>query len=344
MSPCDTITREFRSATICASGRYRLFTVIAGFGIRPRRPVGNKNTMHAGGVSVLDQCSLYREQPIVKRSLNTKIPATCWWEGANNDPLSRFGIVSFTLCVDMPPKRNKPGRSYTSESLEEALQSRYIPTEAAISQSATTRLSARASCSRGPQTSLALSRSRSLSLSLSLSLPNTNKQLRDECLWTVAAVSPARARLRTRHLPSILAIGPRSVCHIPENDVQLSPSTATADNQCGVDIGICVHTTVESSWQHRPLTSLGPRWCSGQNTHLPPRRTGFNSRRGPLSDFRMWESCGTMPLVAWTFSGVSHFPCSFILALLYTQLASPSSAPKTSIFRDAQISSFFTLD
>ncbi|KAJ8897338.1 hypothetical protein PR048_002684 [Dryococelus australis] len=43
--------------------------------------------------------------------------------------------------------------------------------------------------------------------------------------------------------------------------------------------------------------SMGPRWCSGNLTRLPPRRIGLDSRRGPLPDLSTWESRRMMPLV-----------------------------------------------
>ncbi|KAJ8878794.1 hypothetical protein PR048_019380 [Dryococelus australis] len=46
----------------------------------------------------------------------------------------------------------------------------------------------------------------------------------------------------------------------------------------------------------------------------------------PLPDFRMRESCLTMPLVLRIFSRISRFPRHLIPALFYTYLASPSSA------------------
>ncbi|KAJ8889847.1 hypothetical protein PR048_009351 [Dryococelus australis] len=47
------------------------------------------------------------------------------------------------------------------------------------------------------------------------------------------------------------------------------------------------------------------------------------------TDFHMWESCQTMPLVGGFFSGISHFPHPFIPVLLHIHLTSPSSALKT---------------
>ncbi|KAJ8865934.1 hypothetical protein PR048_033457, partial [Dryococelus australis] len=52
---------------------------------------------------------------------------------------------------------------------------------------------------------------------------------------------------------------------------------------------------------------LGPRWCSGQTTRLPPGRTGFASRWGRPRGFRKWESRRTMPLPG-RFSRVSPVP------------------------------------
>ncbi|KAJ8866016.1 hypothetical protein PR048_033540 [Dryococelus australis] len=54
-------------------------------------------------------------------------------------------------------------------------------------------------------------------------------------------------------------------------------------------------------------------------------------------DFRMWESCRTMPLVGGAFSGISRFPRPLIPALLHTKSQSPSSALKTSMLRTVQI-------
>ncbi|KAJ8873648.1 hypothetical protein PR048_024470 [Dryococelus australis] len=62
----------------------------------------------------------------------------------------------------------------------------------------------------------------------------------------------------------------------------------TARNQCPVHCG-------------------GSRSCGGQTTRLPPRRTGFDSRRGSLQDSHVWESCWTMPL-AGGISRVSPVP------------------------------------
>ncbi|KAJ8874149.1 hypothetical protein PR048_024991 [Dryococelus australis] len=72
-------------------------------------------------------------------------------------------------------------------------------------------------------------------------------------------------------------------------------------------------------------------------------RTTFNSRRGGLPDFRSWESCRTMTLVDG-FPRGSPVSASHIPALLHTQLALPSSSPKTLILiRAARISLLISL-
>ncbi|KAJ8881445.1 hypothetical protein PR048_017926 [Dryococelus australis] len=82
----------------------------------------------------------------------------------------------------------------------------------------------------------------------------------------------------------------------------------------------------------RPIIRYeGPRWCRGQTTRLPPRRTGFAPQRGSLPDFRTWESCRTMPLVGGFFSGLSRLRLPCVTASLYTHITSPSSAIKTSL-------------
>ncbi|KAJ8866521.1 hypothetical protein PR048_032364 [Dryococelus australis] len=40
-----------------------------------------------------------------------------------------------------------------------------------------------------------------------------------------------------------------------------------------------------------PNDTRGPRWCRGQTTHLPPKRTGLDSQRDRSRDFRMRELC-----------------------------------------------------
>ncbi|KAJ8889043.1 hypothetical protein PR048_008537, partial [Dryococelus australis] len=51
----------------------------------------------------------------------------------------------------------------------------------------------------------------------------------------------------------------------------------------------------------------GPRRCSGQTTHLPPRRNEFDSRRGSLPDFRTWERYWTMSLIGGS-AGAPYSP------------------------------------
>ncbi|KAJ8875124.1 hypothetical protein PR048_023017 [Dryococelus australis] len=75
-----------------------------------------------------------------------------------------------------------------------------------------------------------------------------------------------------------------------------------------------------------------------ENTHLPPRRTVFDSRVAPG-----FSHVGIVPNDATgcrVFSGISRFPRPCIPALLHKYLASLSSALKTTMLRTAQISSF----
>ncbi|KAJ8894139.1 hypothetical protein PR048_006749 [Dryococelus australis] len=48
----------------------------------------------------------------------------------------------------------------------------------------------------------------------------------------------------------------------------------------------------------------GPQWCRGQTTHFPPRRTGFDSRRGVASGFLKVG-------IVHVYSGISHFAPPF---------------------------------
>ncbi|KAJ8897650.1 hypothetical protein PR048_002999 [Dryococelus australis] len=64
----------------------------------------------------------------------------------------------------------------------------------------------------------------------------------------------------------------------------------------------------------------------------PPNANRVQSSAASLPDFRKWESCRTMPLVG-RFSRDLPFPRNFLPALLHTNLASSSSALKTSMLR-----------
>ncbi|KAJ8891731.1 hypothetical protein PR048_004266 [Dryococelus australis] len=77
----------------------------------------------------------------------------------------------------------------------------------------------------------------------------------------------------------------------------------------------------------------------------PPPYTQVTRARfsaGSLPNFRMWESCRTMPLfrLVFFFRGSPVFPRPSIPALLRTRLVLPWSALKASMLRPAQISSF----
>ncbi|KAJ8871310.1 hypothetical protein PR048_027627 [Dryococelus australis] len=81
---------------------------------------------------------------------------------------------------------------------------------------------------------------------------------------------------------------------------------------------------------------------------LAPHEGELGSIPGRVTpDFRMWETCRTMPLVGGFSRGSPVRPCLFVPALLQTHLASPLSPPKTTTLRAAQISSLthsLTLD
>ncbi|KAJ8866776.1 hypothetical protein PR048_032637 [Dryococelus australis] len=62
------------------------------------------------------------------------------------------------------------------------------------------------------------------------------------------------------------------------------------------------------------------------------RRSGFNPGR-VTPDFRMWESCRTMPLDRWVFLGDISFPPPFPSGAAPYSPQSPSSALKTSMLR-----------
>ncbi|KAJ8898340.1 hypothetical protein PR048_003700 [Dryococelus australis] len=65
-------------------------------------------------------------------------------------------------------------------------------------------------------------------------------------------------------------------------------------------------------WAESGARDQGP-WClSGQTTRLPPERTGVGTRQRLPPDFRVWESCRTMPLPL--HSGAA--PCSPHFALI----------------------------
>ncbi|KAJ8891071.1 hypothetical protein PR048_010580 [Dryococelus australis] len=63
----------------------------------------------------------------------------------------------------------------------------------------------------------------------------------------------------------------------------------------------------------------------------PTESNRVRSPAGPLPDFRMWESCRTMPLVSGFFSGISHFPrpcfafrrCSVLILFQPDRLSRP---------------------
>ncbi|KAJ8885389.1 hypothetical protein PR048_011586 [Dryococelus australis] len=76
------------------------------------------------------------------------------------------------------------------------------------------------------------------------------------------------------------------------------------------------------------IRHLGPRRCSGQTTRLPPRRTGFDSRRGNRARRCCWSAgfLGDLPFPTPLHSGAAPY------------ITSPSSALKTLLLKSRHIS------
>ncbi|KAJ8877826.1 hypothetical protein PR048_022284, partial [Dryococelus australis] len=96
----------------------------------------------------------------------------------------------------------------------------------------------------------------------------------------------------------------------------------------------------------KPITDLiqkceGPRWRSGQTTRLPPRRSGFDTRRGRFRIFACGNLTGRCRWSAGFLRGLTFPPplhsgsCSTLTSLHPHRLAL-----KTSMLRAAQISPF----
>ncbi|KAJ8878950.1 hypothetical protein PR048_019554, partial [Dryococelus australis] len=83
--------------------------------------------------------------------------------------------------------------------------------------------------------------------------------------------------------------------------------------------------------------TVGSRWCNGQTTRLPPRRTGFDFRWGRPAIF----ACRNR-VVQRIFSEISRLFCPSIPALINTHLTTPLSILKTSMLRATKISPFST--
>ncbi|KAJ8882624.1 hypothetical protein PR048_014436 [Dryococelus australis] len=88
--------------------------------------------------------------------------------------------------------------------------------------------------------------------------------------------------------------------------------------------------------------SLDFKTSLGYTTRFPPRRTRFDSRRSRAMISACENRAGRC---RWSkgLLGDSLFPRPFIPALLHTHKASPSSTPKSSILRAAQISGMLVM-
>ncbi|KAJ8867257.1 hypothetical protein PR048_031056 [Dryococelus australis] len=126
----------------------------------------------------------------------------------------------------------------------------------------------------------------------------------------------------------------------------LSPRQSLSTSPCGNSSSTSLPPDICTDSPRGGHQSALYKDCASYTTRLPLKRTGFDSRWG-----RSWISvCGnraqTMFVGRRVFSGIFRFPHSCVREQLHTQLASPSSAPKTSMLRAAQISAFtynFTL-
>ncbi|KAJ8894340.1 hypothetical protein PR048_006966 [Dryococelus australis] len=110
----------------------------------------------------------------------------------------------------------------------------------------------------------------------------------------------SRAYLGTRnYFPSIVTNFARCMCEC----IRYNICSSSSDFSSKVDFK-SAHLIVNSPYQ-------APRRCSGLTTRLPVR-TGFDSPYGrpppPPPNFRVWESCRTMPLVGGFSRGSPVYP------------------------------------
>ncbi|KAJ8880697.1 hypothetical protein PR048_017167 [Dryococelus australis] len=91
---------------------------------------------------------------------------------------------------------------------------------------------------------------------------------------------------------------------------------------------------------HHAVRTAGPHLCGGKTTvivRLPPRRTGFNFRRGSSPDFHTWKSCRTMQMVGG-FSFVESRPNIVPKALSASYLVSKALRELLTYSRDWKLS------
>ncbi|KAJ8891045.1 hypothetical protein PR048_010554 [Dryococelus australis] len=162
------------------------------------------------------------------------------------------------------------------------------------------------------------------------------------CRWSAGFLGDIPALLHTSLVNRVAPLRFEPL-HLRHNPVYANFAIRENVTLNGLNKGIVLHSSreifllvgpvglISANWRRtaarRDVTLMGgeePRWLSGYS--LLASRQGANRVQSPvgsLPDFRVWESCRTMPLVGGFFSrGYFAAPCS---------LPSPSSAFKTSL-------------
>ncbi|KAJ8870279.1 hypothetical protein PR048_029300 [Dryococelus australis] len=120
-----------------------------------------------------------------------------------------------------------------------------------------------------------------------------------------------------------------------------SPAAARCEENARAQWGAAPCMRVHSAATRAPFCGVSTTLCAGgtcfKTSEETANRTRFPAESPP--DFRMWESCRTMPLVGGVSSGISRSSHPYVPAPIHTHLASLSSVLKTSALRAAQFSS-----
>ncbi|KAJ8869743.1 hypothetical protein PR048_028751 [Dryococelus australis] len=154
-----------------------------------------------------------------------------------------------------------------------------------------------------------------------------------EALIVKCPLAGERCVLRLHHLDGNVTVAPCSMT-MASLTGQIWPYRAHPHSRDTRVLG-------ESKWgTGKIFLALESRWrISDQTNHLPPRRTGLDSRRGRCPSF---SHVGIVPYDAASrrvSSGISRPRPFYFRRCSALALASPSSALKTSVVRAAQISS-----
>ncbi|KAJ8882862.1 hypothetical protein PR048_014676 [Dryococelus australis] len=152
------------------------------------------------------------------------------------------------------------------------------------------------------------------------------------CTRTASSLRVSRSYLRagrTADTEYASAVHSRPSQHLPyqpwgEGDLNCTVERHDGSTACiarSSDVAIGVRVSVVRIAPSLLDLERGPRWCSGQTSHLPPRRTRFDSWWGHLADFCKWESCWTIHLVCGFSPGSPVSPalafrrCSVLISL-----------------------------